>query len=458
MHTAPVNTDSGCSELADMTSNRISIFGLGRVGLVTAVSFAKKGYQVIGIDPDKRKLKQIRKAEPPFVEPGLAEYLEAVTRNGALSVTNDPFTASGSDLVFIAVATPSNPDGSIDLTNVKDAATQIGQSYRRSRQAQLVVIKSTVTPGTARNVVKVTLRAQCGTDIAVCSNPEFLREGTALLDTEFPDRIVIGSDTQEAIDKLEEFYRRFYREKMPTVIATSHETAELIKYASNAFLATKVSFINTIGSIAERIPNVDVTTVARAMGLDQRIGPMFLQAGLGYGGSCLPKDLNAMLAFCRSLSYRSKLLEEVAQVNREQPTKAIEFAQRMLGSLHGRKIAILGLAFKPNTDDLRNAVSVPIVEGLLREGAAVCAYDPAAIATAKEIFGTRVQYAANARDCLREADLAILVTEWDEFKKLTGRDFTELMKTAMLFDGRRIYEPNSMRASGVTYGAIGLAG
>ena len=286
---------------------RISVFGLGPVGLATAVCFAAKGHRVIGVDPDTDRVGQLQRGKPPFYEPKLHGLLKTTVRKKTLQVTVDPTLNAKSDFAFITVGTPSNDDGSINLTYVRKAASDIGESLRTSEKRQVVVVKSTVTPGTARKIVKPTLITASGRtyakDFFVCSNPEFLREGNAIQDTQFPDRIIIGSDEEKGVRRLENLYRTFHGRSTPTVVKTSFENAELIKYANNAFLATKISFINCIANIAERTPGADVQTIAAGIGLDQRIGPRFLNAGLGWGGSCFPKDLRALLSLSKSLGY-----------------------------------------------------------------------------------------------------------------------------------------------------------
>jgi len=365
-----------------------------------------------------------------------------------------------SDFIYVCVGTPGRDDGSVDLRYVEQAAIDIGRSFRSTDRSPVVVVKSTVLPGTTRRFVGPLLEKASdkivGKQFGLCSNPEFLREGNAVVDSEHPDRIVIGSDDQESGTKLERLYKEFYGAQMPVVIRTSFENAELIKYASNFFLATKIGCINTMANIAERIPSADVTTVAQGIGLDPRIGSRFLDAGLGYGGSCFPKNVRALLAFSRSVGYDPELLVATIQVNRNQPIKAIEFAKHKLGSVAGKKIAVLGLAFKPNSDDMRDAVSIPIIEALLRDGAAVSACDPAATKVAQSIFGKRISYSVEPRECLRNADLAIVVTEWEEFRAIAPDEFVALMKSPIVYDGRRIYDPNEMRRSGIAYDAIGL--
>lgn len=443
-----------------MSLHRISVFGLGRVGLVTAACFAKKGYAVIGIDPDKQRLEQVRAARTPFFEPGLADYLKEVVNSGILTVSQDPSLSARSDLTYMTTGTPCNRDGSIDLRYIKNAATAIGRSLRNIEHHQTIVIKSTVTPGTARNVVRKILERESGKTsgehFSLCSNPEFLREGSAIHDTESPDRIVIGSDHPEAAEKLENFYKEFHGRNMPPVIRTTHENAELIKYANNAFLAARVSLINCIASIAERIPGADIQTIAAGVGMDQRIGPLFLKAGLGWGGSCLPKDLRALIAHSKTLGYAPELIEAVVRTNRQQSRKALQFAKQALRSLKGKRIAVLGLAFKAETDDMRQAVSIPIIRSLLREGAAVIAYDPAAMGNARAIFGNTIRYASDPVECIDQCDCCILLTEWKEFNTISPEKFIERMRRPVVIDGRRIYDARDFSRRPILFHAIGL--
>lgn len=433
---------------------------MGYVGLATAVCLAKKGHQVTGIDPDAAKVNAVNSGRAPFYEPQFGRYLRDAVHTKALVAIQDPAANPESDIVYITVGTPSKPGGSIDLAYVETAARDVGISLRKSHSYQLVVLKSTVIPGTAGKVVRPIIEKKSGKrygrQFGLCSNPEFLREGHAIQDTFRPDRIIIGSEDNKAIRKLEDFYVEFHKPRIPPLIKTTHENAEFIKYANNAFLANKVSFINTIASIAERIPRVDVTVVARGIGLDPRIGAEFLNAGLGYGGSCLPKDLAALISLCRSLDYEPQLLQAVAGVNRGQVLKAVEWAFRKL-KLRGKRVAILGLAFKPNTDDMREAVSIRIVRSLLKRGARIVAYDPEALETAKRIFSWPVEYADSAEECLKDANVAILVTEWEEFKRITPQQFRKLMRNPLVFDGRRIYDPLAMERAGIDFQAIGYA-
>jgi UDPglucose 6-dehydrogenase len=441
--------------------DKISIFGLGRVGLITATCLAKRGYKVVGIDADTRRVEQVRNGEAPFLEPKLEAHLKQVIKKGTLFVSDDASSNVRSDLAFVCVGTPSRRDGSIDLTQVKHAASAIGQSLRNSDHRQLVVIKSTVIPGTARRLVKPTIEKEsgksAGRDFGLCSNPEFLREGNAVHDTERPDRIVIGSEDPRAISDLEKFYEAFHGEDLPTIVRTTHENAELIKYANNAFLATKVSFINCIANIAERIPGADVKLVAEGIGLDQRIGSQFLSAEFGWGGSCLPKDTYALAKLSKGLGYNPEMIEAALKTNQNQWRKAVQLTKAALGSLKGKKVGVLGLAFKPNTDDMRAAVSIPIITTLLAERAKVFAYDPAATENARTVFKDRIKYTLDPIGCIDQADCCIVITEWDEIKSIRPETFTERMRRPIVVDGRCVYNAEEFAQAGIQLLALGMA-
>ena len=443
-----------------MTQQRISIVGTGYVGLCTAIAFATKGYKVITSTHNPIKATSINKGIPPFYEPSLQESLQKVVRNGYLKCTLDREKAIlNTDITFIAIATPSQPNGSINLQHIKNSTREIAEALNKKDKYHLIVVKSTVVPGTTQNVVKPLLEKysnkQCSINFGLCMNPEFLREGSALHDTLQPDRIIIGEHDKKSGDTLEALYQDFYGDKTPPTIRTNLPTAELIKYANNAFLATKISFINTIANICQKIPGTDVKTIAKAIGIDKRINPLFLNAGLGYGGSCFPKDVKALIAFSKNLGYNPELLNAVEKVNETQPYKAIELCKKILGNLQDKQIAILGLAFKPNTDDMREARSIPIINQLLKEGVNVTAYDPVAISNAKSIFGNKIKYASSAIECLKNADCCILVTEWDEFKKLKPENFIKSMRQPVLIDGKRIYNPKQFSQK-LMFAAIGL--
>jgi len=438
----------------------ISIVGAGYVGLCTAVAFASKGYKVITADRDPEKVTLINKGISPFSEHRLEESLQKVVKDGRLSCMLGCENAIlSSDITFIAVGTPSKPDGSINLGYVESAACEIGQALKRKRSYHLIVVKSTVVPGTTEMVVKLTIEnisgKRCGIKFGLCVNPEFLREGCALHDVLNPDRIIIGEYDQKSGDILESIYKDFYGRNMPTVIRTNLPTAELTKYANNTFLVTKISFINTIANICEKVPGADVKVVAKGIGLDKRIEPLFLNAGLGYGGSCLPKDVRALIAFSKDLGYNPLLLNDVEEVNKAQANKAVELCETILDNLKDKRIAVLGLAFKPNTDDMRGATSIKIINQLLQRDANVVAYDPAAMNNAKKIFKDKIEYATSAIDCIKGADCCIIITEWDEFKRLNPEDFVKQMRKTIIIDGRRVYNPNEFKKK-VKFAAVGL--
>lgn len=438
----------------------LSVIGAGYVGLVSAVCFADQGYEVILSTEDPERAKLINQAVSPFYETGLEESLKKVLDSGKLRVILGREDAVlNSDVTFIAVGTPSRADGSIDLAYIKDSSAKIGQALRKKTGYHLVAVRSTVVPGTTENVVKPTIEKHsskiAGRDFGLVMQPEFLRQGSAIYDTMNPDRIIIGEYDQKSGDTLENLYKEFYKENLPPTLRMNLASAEMIKYASNAFLATKISFINEIANICEKVPGVDVAKVAEGMGLDQRIGKRFLQAGAGFGGSCFPKDVNAIAAFAKAHRYEPRILKSILKVNKDQASHVVKLAKNQLKTLRGRRIAVLGLSFKPGTDDLREAPSLRIIRELLKEGAKVVAYDPVAIENTRKILGRRIEYADTAQSCLDNADAALVVTEWDEFGKLTPTDFKEHMRHPIIIDARRIYDPTTYRLH-ARYTGIGL--
>lgn len=446
--------------MRNMNLKSISILGTGYVGLSIAIAFTLRGYHVNVFDPDKFKTEKIKRGILPFYEPALQEPLEKAVETCKLKCTSNCKEAVlDTDIAFVAVGTPSQPDGSINLNSIKKVASEIGDALKQKYTYHLIVIKSTVIPTTTEKIVKVLIenrsKKKCGTDFGLCMNPEFLREGKALHDILHPDRIIIGEYDKKSGNTLESLYKDFYDEELILTIRTNLSTAELIKYANNCFLATKISFINTLANICEEIPGADITTIAKAIGLDSRINPNFLHAGLGYGGSCFPKDLKALINFSKTLGYSPKLLKAVERVNDFQPQRAIELVKKQLGSLKGKKIAVLGLAFKPHTEDMREARSIPIIHQLIQEGAKVTVYDPEAIPNAKKIFENQIRYASSPTQCLSKADCCFLVTEWPQFKKLQPKDFTQNMRYPLIIDGRRIYNPKKFNQK-IKFLAIGL--
>ena len=436
----------------------ISIVGMGYVGLCTAATFASRDIRTIGIDIDQARVEQIRRGKAPLHEPQLDSMLKNAVRKKLLDATSDISVASQTDATFLTVGTPSQSDGSINLSYIKNAAEDLGNVLREKRGYHLVVVKSTVVPGTTNGIVKRFLEQSShktiGSKLGLCANPEFLKEGTAISDALHPDRIVIGSNDKKSAGELAKLYRRFYGAKLPPVILTSPEAAELVKYASNAFLATKVSFINTIANIAEQIPGVDVGTIAEAIGLDPRIGPLFLKAGPGYGGSCFHKDLQALINYSQNKNYDPILFRATEEANEQQASRVVGMAEKLLGSLSSKRVAVLGLAFKKDTDDIREAASIRVINQLNKKGARVIAYDPMAIPNTKKQLLDMIDYAENAHSALKGSDCAIIMTEWDQFRQLAAKDFQAYMNNTNIVDARRILDPKHY--AHLNYVAIGM--
>ena len=436
----------------------ISVVGLGYVGLCTSVCFASRGFRVYGVDVDEERIRNLREGHSPIFEPHLDNYLNKTLRRRMFLPTDDLNSAvANTDVTFVSVGTPSLDDGSTDLASIKQASSAIGASLRNKPKWHLVVVRSTVVPTTCEKIVKKKTEAasgkKCGQGWGLCMNPEFLKEGSAVHDTLCPDRVIIGEFDEKSGTALTRLYRKFYRRKV-TIERMSMVNAELVKYANNAFLAMKVSFANMVANLCEALPLADVKAVTEAIGLDERIGRGFLQAGLGYGGSCFPKDLKALVAFGKRRNVDLPLVRATTEINEKQPLRAISLAEKLIGNLSGKRVAILGLAFKPNTDDMREAVSIRIIQELLHRHADVVAYDPKAIQHAREIFGKSITYAGSLTDCIRGSDVCVLVTEWQVFRKLNPKDFMNLMKQPAIIDGRRLFDYTQF--AGVRFAAVGL--
>jgi UDPglucose 6-dehydrogenase len=427
----------------------ICVVGTGYVGLVTGAVFADLGNDVLCVDIDAGKIADLEGGRMPIYEPGLEEMVARNVADGRLAFTTDLTSAvRRSVIVFITVGTPPKPDGQTDLSSVEDVARVIGQAMERYT---VVVNKSTVPVGTGEFVREVIERHQSQpVPFDVVSNPEFLREGSAIEDTLRPDRIVIGAPTQQVAMSLLELYAPLER----PMIITDVPSAEMIKYASNAFLSTKISFINAIANICE-LAGADVTQVMKGMGLDARIGSAFLSAGLGYGGSCFPKDTDSLVHTAAALGYDFALLRSVVEINRERSGHFVDLVTKALNPLAGRTVAVLGLAFKPNTDDMREAKSVEVVERLLEAGASVRAYDPVAMPAARRILPATVSYCESPYEAATDADAVALVTEWNEFKFLNLERLRGAMRRPVVFDGRNLWEPERMRRLGFEYHSIG---
>lgn len=436
---------------------QVAVIGLGYVGLTTAACLASRGIQTVGIEIDRRKLELLQSGKQELFEPKLDEILKTVLKKQRLELSSSIQEIGEADFIFICVGTPSRGDGSINLSPVRRAASNVGRVLQRTPGYKIVVVKSTTIPGTTLSVLKPILERSSARklgEFGLCYNPEFLREGDAVNDTFQPDRIVIGAADEDSGESLASFYAEFLDGKLPQVIRTTPSNAEMIKYASNAFLAMKVSFINQIANLCEVTPGCDVVTVAEAIGLDSRIGRLFLRAGLGYGGSCFSKDLSALRNFARSHGVETPLVDATIRVNANQALRVVDFLEEVLGKLKGKRVALLGLSFKPGTDDMRDAVSLRVVSELLDRDVKVAVHDPAAMKNAKKILHG-VEYAPSAIECIRGADCAVIVTEWDEFRKLKPSTFITQMRTPFVIDGRRIYDPKLFASGRVHFRAVG---
>ena len=431
----------------------IVVVGTGYVGLVSGACFSEFGFAVTCVDKDSDKITSLEQGEIPIYEPGLDDFVKRNSAAGRLRFTTELGPAVGAaDAVFIAVGTPTRRgDGHADLSFVFSAAEEVAAHLSGYT---VVVTKSTVPVGTGQQVEQVIRKANPDADFDIASNPEFLREGSAISDFMRPDRVVVGVQTQRAKEVMRQLYRPLYLIEKP-VLFTGLETAELIKYAANAFLAVKISYINQMADLCEKV-GANVHDVAKGMGLDNRIGAKFLHPGPGYGGSCFPKDTLALVKTAESVDSPVSIVAEVVAYNK---ARKLEMAKRVIsafsGDVKGRRLSVLGLAFKPETDDMRESPAIELIKELMAGGAVITAYDPVAVDEARQIFAEHILYADSAQACLDGADGAIVVTEWNEFRALTPRLFADLMTGNILVDLRNIYEPEQMKAVGLNYRSIG---
>jgi UDPglucose 6-dehydrogenase len=429
----------------------ICVIGTGYVGLVTGACLAEFGMNLVCVDNDVQKIDLLKQGKSPIYEPGLDDLLRKNMKEGRLRFSTSIKEGVASNLViFIAVGTPSRDDGSADLSAVEEVAREIAKYMEGYK---VVVVKSTVPVGTSRKLKKLIRDHQTRpVPFDIVSNPEFQREGSAIEDFMRPDRVTIGAESQQAIATMKEIYSALYLIETPFVI-TSLETAEMIKYAANAFLATKVTFINEIANLCE-YAGADVLHVARAMGLDGRIGKKFLHPGPGYGGSCFPKDTRALLRMAEDRGYPFKVLNSVIEVNEEQKKRMVGKIKGIVGDLRGKTIGILGLAFKPNTDDIRESSAITIIEGLLAEGAKVKAFDPAAMEETRAVF-PNIEFGKDSYDMAKGCDALVLVTEWNQFRRLDLERIKGLLKSPVFIDLRNVYDPEQMRRVGFKYTCVG---
>jgi len=429
---------------------KIAIVGSGYVGLVAGVCLAENGNDVICVDKDAAKIRALQRGRIPIYEPGLEEMVRRNRAEKRLTFTTAlDRGVRNSQIIFIAVGTPTGEDGSADLQHVLGVAREIARSMNGYR---VIVNKSTVPVGTAARVREI-LRRETTHPFSVVSNPEFLKQGAAIDDFMKPDRVVIGAEDPRGAELMKELYAPFTRTGAPIMLMDC-ASAELCKYAANAMLATRISFMNEVANVCEAV-GANVDEVRRAVASDRRIGSSFLFPGIGYGGSCFPKDVKAMLQFATAKAYDFKILRAVEAVNERQKERLLEKLTAHFGSLQGKRIAVWGLAFKPRTDDMREAPSVPLIKGLLAAGADVHAYDPEAMQVARGIFGGKVTYAENSYAALTGADALVIVTEWNEFREPDYGRMKRLMRGAVIFDGRNVYGPDQIRAQGFTYYSMG---
>jgi UDPglucose 6-dehydrogenase len=428
----------------------IAVIGTGYVGLVTGTCFAEFGTSVTCVDVDADKIERLKRGEMPIYEPGLDQLVAKNTQAGRLHFTTDIKAAVEQSLViFLAVGTPPREDGAADLSYIEGAARDVA---RHMNGYKVVVTKSTVPVGTGERLRRLIREHQTKFDFGIVSNPEFLREGAAIDDFMRPNRVVLGSKDEAAIAIMRDLYRPLYLIETPVVI-TSLEAAELTKYAANAFLATKISFINEVANLCDQI-GCDVHDVARGIGMDNRIGRYFLHPGPGYGGSCFPKDTTALISVAKEYGAESRIVEAVVEVNRLQRERMVEKIERLVGDVKDKSIAVLGLSFKPETDDMREAPSVDIIKALLAKGARVKAYDPVAAEQAHK-FLPEIEYAEDEFGAVEGADALIFMTEWNQFRALDMQRVKELMRAPRVADLRNIYEPERMRKLGFDYVGVG---
>ncbi len=427
---------------------------MGYVGLCTAVCFAKRGFRVYGVEVDEEKRKKISKGISPIHEPGLDALIKTTLKSGKLSCDSDYSDAvSQSDVTFVTVGTPSRDSGEIDLRFIESAAAEIGHVLRAKRDYHIVAMKSTVVPGTTEGTVKRIVETssyrKIPSEIGLCVNPEFLREGTAIEDTMSPDAVVIGSSDKKTLKVMSSLYRMFYGRRLPQMITLSTSSAEFVKYSVNTFRATQLSFLNTLANLCEKVPSADIDQVVMGLstvtGLDRR----YLRSGLGFGGSCLPKDVRALKALCKTSGVNPSILEAALDINEKQPLKVLDLSRALLGDITGKKIALLGLAFKAGTDDIRESVAIKIANALSLAGAEVRAYDPKAMPNSKRELHPKVSLLTDVATCLAGSDLCVIATEWEEFRRISPSLVVKHMKSPVMIDGKRLLDAAKFATFGI---------
>ena len=432
---------------------KIGIVGLGFVGLSLTSVLSSKGYDVIGIDVDDKKCKTISDGNSPFFEP----ELENTLRNGLrkkLKISNDFGLINNCDFLFVTVGTPQNKDGSIDLSMIKKAISTIGKNLKNNKKKPIILVKSTVIPGTMKKIILPILEKKsnkkAGKDFGLISNPEFLQESTAIRDTKFPHAVVLGGYQTIFMKKTKKFLTKLHPNT--PIIITNHQTAEMIKYANNSFLATKISFINQLSNICQKTPGANVDDIAKTIGLDPRIGKLFLNAGPGYGGSCLPKDMKALINFANISGINPLLLNAVEEINSKQLQEIILIIKQKLGDLKSRKITVLGTAFKPDTDDVRDSIGIELIKKLLKMKAKITVHDPKAIENTRKIFEEKIKYVKTVREGVSKSQCVIIMTQWGEYSKINNKIIKE-MDRKIIIDSRRILVEKNIDAD---YYAIGI--
>jgi UDPglucose 6-dehydrogenase len=429
---------------------KIAVVGTGYVGLVAGACFAESGNDVVCVDKDETKIRILRRGKMPIYEPGLEELVRRNRAEGRLTfTTNLPKSVRDSSVIFIAVGTPQDEDGSADLRHVLGVAAEIAKAMNGYK---IIVDKSTVPVGTSEKVREVIRRATTH-PFSVVSNPEFLKQGAAIDDFMKPDRVVIGAEDARAQEIMLELYSPFTRTGAPIMVMDC-ASAELSKYAANAMLASRISFMNEVANVCELV-GADVDQVRKAIGSDRRIGTAFLFPGVGYGGSCFPKDVQAMIRFASDREYDFRILKAVEAVNAHQKCRLFTKIKKHFNGVKGKTIAVWGLSFKPKTDDMREAPSIPLIESLLAAGAHVQVHDPEAMKAARGLFGSKIAYATSNYDALKGADCLAIVTEWNEFRRPDFDRMRKLMRSPIIFDGRNLFTPDQMKQNGFTYYSIG---
>jgi len=432
---------------------KIAVIGLGFVGLTLSSVLASRGITTIGIDSDRKKCSKIAKGIPTFFEPNLEKTLKKALKK-KLIITNKLYSINNCDFIFITVGTPEKKNGEIDLSFIKEVVRSVGKLISKNKKKPIILIKSTVIPGTMKNVVLPILernsKKKAGKDFGLISNPEFLQESRAIHDTIKPHVVVLGGYRTKFMKKTEKFFSRF-NPNVPIII-TNHQTAEMIKYAHNTFLATKISFINQIANICQGIPDTNIDDVANAMGLDPRIGNLFLNAGPGYGGSCLPKDIKAIINLSSKLGVNPTLLTAVEKINKQQISHIVTLVKQNIGKINGKKLTILGVAFKPGTDDIRGSVSIDLVKRLLKLGAKITIHDPKALENARKIFHDNTKYVKSVPSALKDCQCAIIMTQWKDYERINNKIIKQMAKK-FIIDTRRVLYNKNLDAK---YYAIGL--